>query len=403
MNINKEKKLNNNKTQTCSQCGFDNNPKGATHCLNCNHPLDQRTNKSGKLPQSIPWSTVPLLLLILLSGGLSFLWRKNAISLKKATTNTLPLPSSSLELPETSVLDSYTPRLQLRDSLREVSSVPEGVFFYGGAMGSAAMRSKRVTNQLAEAQPQFNLSYIDPQNTPPDSSAGIKMVIDGELSFGESFRPLKQFEYDLARSRGFRLKQVPVAIGGIAFYTNPQIKLPGVSLEQVEQIYLGELTNWQQLGGPDLPIVPVSQEPDAQGSDSFLLQGLPNSEKNFSPRVKVVRDTTSAVRMVANTPGAIGYGSQPLVVNQRTIHLLGLSKGGSRNYVQPVNSSGGVNLEALVDGSYPLIRRIFIVFREDGELDQLAGRAYANLLLSKEGQLLIDEAGYLPIRYQTQG
>jgi phosphate transport system substrate-binding protein len=106
--------------------------------------------------------------------------------------------------------------------------------------------------------------------------------------------------------------------------------------------------------------------------------------------------------MVAATPGAIGYGSQPLVVNQRTIRPLGLAKGKSNNYVQPMTSTGAVNLQALVDGSYPLIQRIFVIFRDDGELDQLAGRAYANLLLSKEGQLLIDEAGYLPIRYQTE-
>jgi phosphate transport system substrate-binding protein len=400
-NTDRQKNLNNSQNQTCSQCGFDNNPRGATHCLNCNQPLNQETNRSGKLPP-IPWSTVPLLLLILLSGGLSFILRKNAISLKNATNNTLLIPSSSQNSSETSALDSYIPGLQLHDFLKEVTGVPEGVFFYGGAMGSAAIRAEKVTNQLAKAQPQFHLTYIDPLNTPPDSGAGIRMVLDGQLSFCESFRPLKQSEYDLARSRGFILKQVPVAIGAIAFYTNPQIKLPGISLGQVERIYRGELTNWQELGGPDLPIVPVSQHPDAKATDNFLFAGLPNSAKKFSPRVKVVRDTTSAIRMVAATPGAIGYGSQPLVVNQRTIRPLGLAKGRANNYVQPMTSTGAVNLQALVDGSYPLIQRIFVIFRDDGELDQLAGRAYANLLLSKEGQLLIDEAGYLPIRYQTE-
>jgi phosphate transport system substrate-binding protein len=47
-----------------------------------------------------------------------------------------------------------------------------------------------------------------------------------------------------------------------------------------------------------------------------------------------------------------------------------------------------------------LIRRIFVIVREDGAIDQLAGKAYVNLLLSQEGQALIDKAGYLPIRYQ---
>lgn len=57
-----------------------------------------------------------------------------------------------------------------------------------------------------------------------------------------------------------------------------------------------------------------------------------------------------------------------------------------------------MNEQALLDCSFPLIRRIFVFYREDGSLDEIAGRAYANLLLSTEGQKLVDRAGYLPIR-----
>ena len=78
--------------------------------------------------------------------------------------------------------------------------------------------------------------------------------------------------------------------------------------------------------------------------------------------------------------------------------MLGLAKGESKNYVQPITPYGTVNKQALLDGTYPLTRRIFVVIREDGELDELAGRAYVNMLLSSEGQKLVDKAGYLPIR-----
>lgn len=223
-------------------------------------------------------------------------------------------------------------------------------------------------------------------------------VINGELSFAESFRPLKNSEYSLAKLRGFTLKQIPVALGGIAFYSHPSVKLPGLSINQMQNIFSGKLTNWQQLGGPNLPIVPISQDPDAKASTSFLLQGLPRSQQHFGRNVQSVRDTTAAIRKVASTPGAIGYGSQAIVVGQRTIHLLGLAKGESKNYVQPFTPYGTVNKQALLDGTYPLTRRIFVVIREDGELDELAGRAYVNMLLSNEGQKLVDKAGYLPIR-----
>ena len=397
MNPRNRKQTDRNKAKVCSHCGFAENPLGANNCLQCGRVLD---SSSSKAKASSPiWSQLPLLLLLLVSGGLGFLWRKNSVSLRQATQDALTTttPAQTIVPP-----NAYASGLQLKDSLTEVTDVPGGVFFYGGAMASAGIRSQDTLSEIAKAQPQFQLTYEDPLLVPPDSGVGIQMVIDGTISFAESFRPLKQSEYDLARSRGFKLKQIPVATSAIAFYVNPQIDIPGLSLEQVEQIYSGRVTNWQQLGGPNLPIVPVSQDPDAKASTSFLLQGMPGSQKKFGNNVIVVRDTTNAVRKVAQTPGAIGYGAQPLVVRQSTVRPIGLGKRGSNNYVFPVTSSGEVNKQAILDGSYPLIRRIFVIFKEDGEIDELAGRAYVNLLLSKEGQALIDKAGYLSIRYQIK-
>jgi phosphate transport system substrate-binding protein len=366
------------------------NPQKKQETINTHTKVD-----SYKISSTM-WSRFPLLLLLLISAGLGFFWRKNSTSLQQATDKALATNTSTQAQSETK---SYTSGLQLKNSLIEVQNVPQGVFFYSGAIGSAGIHSSDILAQINKAQPQFHIAYTDPLVLPPDSGVGIKMIIDGTISFAESSRPLKQSEYDLAISRGFKLKQIPIAISAIAFYVNPNLNIPGLSLKQVEQIYTGQLTNWEQLGGPDLPIIPISQQPDAQASNSFLLQSLPGSEKKFSSNVKIVRDTTNAVRKVSQTPGAISYGAQPLVVNQRTIRPIGLSKSNSSNYISPVTSSGEINKQVILDGSYALIQRIFIIVREDGEIDQLAGRAYVNLLLSQEGQALINKAGYVPIRY----
>ena len=391
------KQTNDPQTKICYGCGFAKNLLAANNCLQCDRPLNvgNNTNKTS----SLAWSRLPLLLLLLVSAGLGFVWRKNSASLQQATENVLTTNTSTQILEETA---TNTSGLQLRDSLSEVTNVPQGIFFYGGAMASAGIRSEKFLTRITEAQPQFQITYKDPLTVSHNSSSGIEMVINGTISFAESFRPIEQAEYDLARSSGFYLKQVPVATSAIAFYVNPQVGISGLSLEQVTKIYSGQITNWKQLGGMDLPIVPISQVTDAKASTSFLLQRMSNSEKKFGDGVKVVRNTTDAIHKVAQTLGAISYGAQPLVVNQKTIRSIGLSKGSSKNYVQPETSSGEVNKQAILDGSYPLIRRIFVVLREDGEIDELAGRAYVNLLLSQEGQTLIDKAGYLPIRYQTQ-
>lgn len=390
----KMKQTDDTQTKICPHCGFIENPPDAINCVRCDRSLNIESNRNRR--SSAMWSSVPLILLLLISGGLALLWRRNSASLQQATedavTETATIPAEDTT--------TYESGLQLKKSLAEVSNVPQGVFFYSGAMASAGIRSRDILKDIVEAQPQFQITYEDPLVVPPDSGTGIQMVIDGTVSFAESFRPLKQSEYDLARSRGFELKQVPVATSAIAFYVNPELNIPGLSLEQIEQIYSGRVTNWKQFGGSDLPIVPVSQDPDAKASTSFLLQGMPGSEKKFGDNVEVVRDTTAAIRKVARVPGAIGYGAQPLVVNQSTIEPIGLAKRGSQDYIQPVTDSGEINQQPILDGSYPLIRRIFVILREDGEIDELAGRAYVNLLLSQQGQDLINKAGYLPIRYQ---
>ena len=395
INSQKMNPSNDTRTKICPHCGFAENPPGARNCLQCDRTLDVGTRKSRM--SSAMWTSFPLLLLLFITGGLSLFWRRNSDSLRQATQDAVTETPAT----EDKSTQTYESGLQLQESLSEVTNVPQGAFFYGGAMASAGIRSQNILAQIEEAQPQFRLTYEDPLVVPPDSSTGIQMLIDGTISFAESFRPLKQSEYDLAQSRGFTLKQVPIATSAIAFYVNPNLNLPGLSLEQVEQIYSGQITNWNQLGGPDLPIVPITQDPDARVSTSFLLQGLPGEQKKFGENVRMVRDTTSAIRQVAQTPGAIGYGAQPLVANQSTIRPIGLAKRGSQDYIQPVLESG-INKQVILDGSYPLIRRIFVILREDGEIDELAGRGYVNLLLSKEGQALINKAGYLPIRYQSR-
>jgi phosphate transport system substrate-binding protein len=154
------------------------------------------------------------------------------------------------------------------------------------------------------------------------------------------------------------------------------------------------------VGGPDIAIVPVSQDIDANGSTlSLLLQNVPRNEQKLADNIQHVRDTTAAVRKVATTPGAIGFGTQVLVVHQHSIRLIGLSKRSSRQYIQPITTEGQVNRAALADNSYPLSQQIFVVFRQDGTLDEVAGVAYANLLLSNKGKTLMEQAGYLPINF----
>jgi phosphate transport system substrate-binding protein len=351
-----------------------------------------------------------ILLLLVVMQSLALLWTyRTAIAQGFTTaTQTVVAFAQSIKLSQAQTAGCSTPpgaeqnranSLQICAAMREVQNVPNGQFLYGGTLDASVLRSESLVAEMRLAHPGFRLRATDPMSIPPDSTTGIQMLLNGELSFAESQRSLREREYSQARDRGFTLKQVPVAMTGITFFVHPALNLPGLSLDQVQRIYTGKIDNWAEVGGPNLPITPVSQDADYQGSTlGLLLQDTPPRDLKLSAKVRTVRDATAALKKVTETPGAIGFGPQALVGNQPSIRLLGLARWNSQHYISPVLSNGQANKAAIEDGSYPLTQRIFVVIRQDGTLDESAGVAYANLLLSGQGQTLIDQAGYLPIR-----
>ncbi len=389
----------------CPWCQRTTNLSTSKYCQECGKSLPLTTNKNrfGRLHSlyyrlhSFRISRVPWLALLVLAALLSAIgyYFVNSKSAETASPEQVKKEGCIIPGSVKRNSDSYA---QICAAMGEILNVPAGQFYYGGTMAAAAMRSPKVISNISKIHPEFRLRYLDPLSAAPDSKTGIQMLIDGKLSFAESQRPLKEDEYMSAKLRDFTLKQIPVAITGVVFYVNPRMEISALSLKKLQDIYTGKVTNWKQVGGRDEPIVPISQDRTPEGSNlSLLLEGLLPEDRVLGKNVQLVRDNTSAIRKVASTPNAIGYGIQAITIGQRSIRLIDISKTNDK-YVSPATSLGDANTDALQDGTYPLIQRIFVVIRQDGTLDELAGTAYANLLLSKEGQQAIRSAGYLPIR-----
>ncbi len=365
-------------TLVCSYCSYDLNPIAATRCEICNHPLGSSPVSNRRSPA---WRWIlSLIVFLLLGSGLYLLWKNMIGSGPQTQSNQF----------------SQAADLQLKDAMREVQNVPAGLFSYGGAQAFAALTAKGMNDAIAKAHPQFRLVYTEPLNASPGSGTGISMLIAKQLSIAQSGRPLKDAEYVKAQNRGFRLEEVPVAIDGIVFYTHPSLPIKSLTIPQVQSIFQGKVTNWQSLGGPNLSIVPISLDPKSSAPLQILFQGL--ESVRLSPKIQVVRDFTASIRMVATQPGGISYGAAPTVIGQKTIRPLALAKSKSQHPVPPFVEGNQVNEAAFRDGKYPLTRRLFVMFRRDKTIDEQAGEAYVNLLLSKEGQAIIQKAGYVPIR-----
>ncbi len=292
------------------------------------------------------------------------------------------------------------------DTFAQVPKVPSGLFSYGGSTTWAPIR-KEVDPLIQTAQPQFRLRYTDPTTGAPGTTSGIKMLLNNQLAFSHASRSIKQEEYQQAQQINITLKEIPVAIDGIAIAVNPNLNILGLTLAQLKDIYTGKISNWKQVGGPELEIRPYSRRLEEGGTIQFFEENVLEKEK-FAANVQFIPTTTQALQEVARNQGGIYYASAPEIVGQCTVKPLPLGHKSDQlvpPYKQPFipleqcpQQRNQINAAAFKSGEYPITRRLFVIVKQNGQSDQQAGEAYVNLLQTDQGQELITKAGFVTIR-----
>jgi phosphate transport system substrate-binding protein len=291
-------------------------------------------------------------------------------------------------------------------TFKKVANVPTNSFKYGGSTAWAPIR-QLVDSQIQSDRPELQLRYVDPVNSSPGSSSGIRMLLNGQLDFAQSSRPLTDEERVAAKQLGFTLEQRQVGIDGIAVIVNPSLNVPGLTINQLQQIYLGQITNWKQVGGPNIPITPFLQKPE--DADTVIFSNSDLKGQALGSNVKYVYSTTQAVRQLSKTLGGVYYASARAVVPQCSVKALPLGRTPTQlisPYREPLISPeqcprqrNQLNTEAIKDGSYPITAKLFVIIKQNKGQEQQVGEAYANLLLTEQGQKAIKQAGFMEVRY----
>ncbi|MEH2264952.1 PstS family phosphate ABC transporter substrate-binding protein [Nostoc sp.] len=290
-------------------------------------------------------------------------------------------------------------------SFQTIADVPTASFNYGGSTAWASIR-QLVDSQIQSDRPELKLHYVDPVNASPGSSSGIRMLLDGKLDFAQSSRPLTDEEQAMAKARGFTLEQRQVGMDAIAVVVNPSLKVSGLTVDQLHQIYLGRITNWNQVGGPNLPITPLSQRPEDADTVIFSTNSDLKGQV-LSSNVQYVYSTTEAVRQLSKIPGGVYYGSARSVVPQCSVKALPLGSTSGQlipPYREPMVSPeqcprqrNQLNTQAVKNGSYPIIANLFVIIKQNKGREQQIGNAYTNLLLTDQGQRAIEQAGFVGV------
>lgn len=351
--------------------------------------------------------TAVLLLALLITGGLlagGFWWfTRSGVDLGGLSRSNASNPTPGID---NTNKPSPSPEQAYVKNFASVQNVPSGLFNYGGSTSWAPIRLT-VDPAIQAARPEFRLRYVEPIGDSPGSSTGIRMLLDGKLAFAQSSRPVLEQEYNQAQKRGFGLKEIPIAIDGLAVAVNPNLNIPGLTIDQLRSIYTGQITNWKQVGGPDVTIKPYSRPTTDGGTVELFVQDILKNQ-NFGSNVEFVSTTTQALRKLSGNPGGIYYASAPEVVPQCTVKPLPVGRN-PREFVPPYQEPfvplsqcpglrNQLNAQAFQARQYPITRNLFVVVKQNAQIDQQAGEAYANFLLTGQGQELITQAGFVRLR-----
>ena len=209
---------------------------------------------------------------------------------------------------------------------------------------------------------------------PTGSGAGIEAASNGSADIGLSSRALKDEEI------AGGLTGTTVALDGIAVIVNAGSKVEDLSVEQIAQIFAGEITDWSEVGGEAGTISCIGREAGSGTRDGF------ESITNTRDACKLDQELTSTggvIEAVAGNPNAIGYASLSAVEGKDTVKAL---------------TVGGVACteETVLDGSYA-IQRPFVLVTRTGEALSPAAQAFFDFATSSAANDLIKSAGAVPV------
>ena len=234
--------------------------------------------------------------------------------------------------------------------------------------GSTSMKNviAALTEGFAEVEPGVTVSY-----DPTGSGAGITGATDKTLDIGLSSRALKDDEKA-------DVDGTTIALDGIAIIVNNASKVEDLTVDQLKQMFTGEITNWSEVGGDDGEIVLIGREAGSgtrDGIESIV------DVKDSCKYAQELTATGAVISAVEANPLAIGYASLSAVGD--TVKMV---------------TVGGVECseETVKDGSYEVQRPFVFVTNKSVTLSEQA-QAFFDFATSADAADLIRTAGAVPV------
>ncbi len=171
--------------------------------------------------------------------------------------------------------------------------------------------------------------------------------------------------------------EIPCAKDGITIYLNPANSVSNLSTDQLKKIYTGQITNWKEVGGNDAKIIMYSRENNS-GTYVFFKDNILKGQ-DYAAACQNLPGTAAVVNAVAKDKNGIGYGGH------------GYSSGVKMSKVNGVEATA----TNIASNKYPISRNLYMYLRNrpSGAMKQ-----FVDWILSPDGQKIVTEIGYFPIK-----
>lgn len=221
------------------------------------------------------------------------------------------------------------------------------------------------------------------------SGTGIAALINDTVDIANASRQMKPEEIAAARENGIEPVEFTVAIDALAVIVHPDNPVDRLTIDQLADIFTGRITNWQEVGGNDAPIIILSRETNS-GTHVYFLEkvvrkGEEDNEDIFAPQTLLMPSSVGITSEIRRNPNAIGYDGLGYVTEEEK--TIAVAKDSQSPYVPP-------SVETGADGSYPIARGLYMYTA--GEPTGVIAE-YLDWIRGPAGQAIVAELGFVPL------
>ena len=216
------------------------------------------------------------------------------------------------------------------------------------------------------------------------SGAGFNQLAEGQTDIGMMSRDITAGE--LAQHAAYQFTPISIGVDAVAPVVSSEIYDAGVTaltLSQIASIYKGDVDNWSAFGGPDQPILVIDKEASS-GTRHTFMKIIAGDSKAAAPGADLVLGANNEEQTaISQSDSAIGMLSFAWL--NEDVRGIAILQDGQR--IEP-------SLEAVANGTYPIVRDLVIVVRND---IKPAAQKFVDYVLGPEGQNFVEDAGYIKI------